>query len=120
MPTYFRISRMNFLKRISIVSALFLSALGFGQTDSIATPPDSTSQVTTGDDFARKLAELEKQRFADSIRRADLEARLNDASSINTRERSELEAQLKEFEEKENQLLQRKKDQIAALKETTI
>ncbi len=111
---------MNFLKRISIVSALLLSTLGFGQTDSIVTPPDSTLQITSGDDFARKLAELEKQRFADSIRRADLEARLNDVSSINTRERSELEAQLKEFEEKESQLLQRKKDQIAALKETTI
>ena len=109
---------MSLMQRLFFVFTLMLSVIVYAQTDSTTINNDSVAQ-NTGTDLARKLVELEKQRFADSIRRADLEARLNDVSSINTWERSELEAQLKEFEEKENQLLQRKKDQIAALKETT-
>ncbi|WP_336093804.1 mechanosensitive ion channel domain-containing protein [Leeuwenhoekiella sp. CH_XMU1409-2] len=106
------------MQRLFFVFILMLSVVVYAQTDSTTIVTDSVAS-TTGTDLARKLAELEKQRFADSIRRADLEARLNAVSTTNNRERSELEAQLKQFEENENALLAQKKEQIANLKRTT-
>lgn len=109
---------MILVQRLFFVFTLMLSVVVYAQTDSTTIVTDSVAS-TTGTDLARKLAELEKQRFADSIRRADLEARLNAVSTTNNRERSELEAQLKQFEENENALLAQKKEQIANLKRTT-
>ena len=109
---------MILVQRLFFVFTLMLSVVVYAQTDSTTIITDSVAS-TTGTDLARKLAELEKQRFADSIRRADLEARLNAVSTTNNRERSELEAQLKQFEENENALLVQKKEQIANLKRTT-
>ena len=109
---------MILMQRLFFVFILMLSVVVYAQTDSTTIVTDSVAS-TTGTDLARKLAELEKQRFADSIRRADLEARLNAVSTTNNRERSELEAQLKQFEENENALLAQKKEQIANLKRTT-
>ena len=109
---------MILVQRLFFVFTLMLSVVVYAQTDSTTIDTDSIAS-TTGTDLARKLAELEKQRFADSIRRADLEARLNAVSTTNNRERSELEAQLKQFEENENALLVQKKEQIANLKRTT-
>ena len=110
---------MVFTQRFSFVLIFFFTLVTSAQTDSTTTVVDSVPAVTTGDDFVKKLAELEKQRFADSIRRADLEARLDAVSSTNNRERTQLEAQLKQFETKENELLERKRLQIESLKKTT-
>ncbi|WP_167597053.1 mechanosensitive ion channel family protein [Leeuwenhoekiella sp. ZYFB001] len=110
---------MVFAQRFSFVLIFFFTVVTSAQTDSTATVVDSVPAVTTGDDFVKKLAELEKQRFADSIRRADLEARLDAVSSTNNRERTQLEAQLKQFETKENELLEKKRLQIERLKKTT-
>ena len=110
---------MVFTQRFSFVLIFFFTLVTSAQTDSTTTVVDSVPAVTTGDDFVKKLAELEKQRFADSIRRADLEARLDAVSSTNNRERTQLEAQLKQFETKENELLEKKRLQIESLKKTT-
>lgn len=110
---------MVFAQRFSFVLVFFFTLVTSAQTDSTTTVVDSVPAVTTGDDFVKKLAELEKQRFADSIRRADLEARLDAVSSTNNRERTQLEAQLKQFETKENELLEKKRLQIENLKKTT-
>ncbi|MEE3147276.1 MAG: mechanosensitive ion channel domain-containing protein [Bacteroidota bacterium] len=110
---------MVFAQRLSFVLVFFFTLVTSAQTDSTTTVVDSVPAVTTGDDFVKKLAELEKQRFADSIRRADLEARLDAVSSTNNRERTQLEAQLKQFETKENELLEKKRLQIESLKKTT-
>ncbi|MAS18694.1 MAG: transmembrane ion channel [Leeuwenhoekiella sp.] len=110
---------MVFTQRFSFVLIFFFTLVTSAQTDSTTTVVDSIPAVTTGDDFVKKLAELEKQRFADSIRRADLEARLDAVSSTNNRERTQLEAQLKQFETKENELLEKKRLQIESLKKTT-
>lgn len=110
---------MVFAQRLSFVLVFFFTLVISAQTDSTTTVVDSVPAVTTGDDFVKKLAELEKQRFADSIRRADLEARLDAVSSTNNRERTQLEAQLKQFETKENELLEKKRLQIESLKKTT-
>ena len=110
---------MVFAQRLSFVLVFFFTLVTSAQTDSTTTVVDSVPAVTTGDDFVKKLAELEKQRFADSIRRADLEARLDAVSSTNNRERTQLEAQLKQFETKESELLEKKRLQIESLKKTT-
>lgn len=110
---------MVFAQRFSFVLIFFFTLVTSAQTDSTTTVVDSIPAVTTGDDFVKKLAELEKQRFADSIRRADLEARLDAVSSTNNRERTQLEAQLKQFETKESELLEKKRLQIESLKKTT-
>lgn len=110
---------MVFAQRLSFVLVFFFTLVTSAQTDSTTTVVDSVPAVTTGDDFVKKLAELEKQRIADSIRRADLEARLDAVSSTNNRERTQLEAQLKQFETKESELLEKKRLQIESLKKTT-
>ena len=110
---------MVLAQRLSFVLVFFFTLVTSAQTDSTTIVEDSVPAVTTGDDFVKKLAELEKQRFADSIRRADLEARLDAVSSTNNRERTQLEAQLKQFETKENELLEKKRLQIESLKKTT-
>ena len=106
------------VKQLGIL--LFFLNFGFAlaQNDSTAIVLDSVATQTTGDDFVKKLANLEKQRFADSIRRADLEHRI-DALGSSNKDRSELEAQLLQFRAKDSLLRETKKQQIASLKETT-
>ncbi|MFD2826504.1 mechanosensitive ion channel domain-containing protein [Leeuwenhoekiella polynyae] len=106
------------VKQLGIL--LFFLNFGFAlaQNDSTTMVLDSVATQTTGDDFVKKLADLEKQRFADSIRRADLEQRINALGSSN-KDRRELEAQLQQFKAKDSLLRETKKQQIASLKQTT-
>jgi len=85
------------------------------QNDTVAAVQDTVQEV----DFAQKIQELERQRFADSIRRADLETRIVSLKSYNNNERTELQQQLKTLNEKETILLEQKKQQIEQLKKTT-
>lgn len=109
---------MNKIKNL-VALVFFSTAICIAQTDSLTVTKDSTTTSQNEGAFEKKIANFEKERFADSIRRADLEARIQNLSTAKSSERSELEAQLNLYKIKEEALLAQKKMQIEALKKTT-
>ncbi|GEQ84639.1 ion channel [Patiriisocius marinistellae] len=111
---------MNKIK--TLITLLFFStAFCIAQTEKVEGIKDSTniSQIEGDGEFEKKVTNFEKERFADSIRRADLEARIQNLSTTKSSERKELEAELNQYKIKEEALLISKKKQIEALKKTT-
>ena len=87
----------------------------FSQTDSIHKINDSiNASVLT--DFNRKLLEIEKQRIADSIKKAELESQIKLLKTSDNLQKQELLQQLKAIEENANQRIAEKKRRIDSLR----
>ncbi len=87
------------------------------QIDSIGEPSDSVNTAVL-QEFNAKLAEIEQQRVADSIRKAELELELNTLKTTDNLQKSELLKQLQEIGEKEKLRIADKKARIELLKTT--
>jgi len=103
------------IKQLGFLLILLNLGIAVAQTDTTRTDLDSIAASNSADDFVKKLENLEKQRFADSIRSAYLEQRLSALSSSN-KDRKTLEAELLEFKVKDSLLQEAKKQELAALK----
>ena len=103
------------IKQLGFLLILLNLSIAVAQTDTTRTDLDSIAASNSADDFVKKLENLEKQRFADSIRSAYLEQRLSALSSSN-KDRKTLEAELLEFKVKDSLLQEAKKQELAALK----
>jgi small-conductance mechanosensitive channel len=104
------------LKHNSILLALLLISLTtWGQTDSIHNNGDSVNFALL-QDFNKKLSEIEQQRVADSVKKADLEIQLNSLKTTDNLQKEQLLKQLKVFEEKETLRIADKKTRIDSLR----
>jgi small-conductance mechanosensitive channel len=104
------------LKHNSILLALLLISLTtWGQTDSIHNNGDSVNFALL-QDFNKKLSEIEQQRVADSVKKADLEIQLNSVKTTDNLQKEQLLKQLKVFEEKETLRIADKKTRIDSLR----
>ncbi len=65
------------------------------------------------------LQNVEQQRIADSIQKEELKAQLNNLKSTDKSRIEELQTRLKEIEDKENRILEEKKQQIEFLRNIT-
>lgn len=68
--------------------------------------------------YNEKLKEIESQRIADSIKKAELEIELSSLKTTDNLKKEELQKQLEEIKEKENDRLAQKKKQIDSLRNT--
>ncbi len=110
---------MNTIKNSAIfILLLLLSFSSQAQKDSTNTVVKDSIQASILQEFNSKLLEIEQQRIADSIKKADLESRLELLSTSDNLEKQELLTQLKAIEEQKNQRIEEKKARIDMMRKT--
>ena len=107
----------SFRNNILIVAILLCGLLTSAQKDSTNQINDSV-QAEILQNFNDKLIQIEMQRVADSIKKADLEAQLNSLKTTDNLQKQELVQQLKTIEENEKQRIAEKKARIELLRTT--
>lgn len=109
---------MKKLKHNFIIVALLLMGLTtLAQVDSSTIYYDSIN-VSILQEYKAKLGEIENQRIADSIKKADLEVQLKALKTTDNLHKEQLLKQLKTIEEDENIRVADKKNRIDSLRNT--
>lgn len=91
------------------------SIVSHGQTDSLVKKNDAVNNIVL-QEYNQKLIEVEKQRIADSIKRAELESQLSKLQTTDNLQKQELLQQLKSTEDNEKRRIENKKRQIDSLR----
>ncbi len=107
------------LRRIVIISSCLLLCLcdtAYGQQDTVKQNTDSSS-ASAIEIYEYRMRQIEAQRVADSIRRADLEERLQALRTSDKAERKKLEEELNTLKNKETERLLLKKAKIDSLRQ---
>ncbi|MEY1637921.1 mechanosensitive ion channel family protein [Tenuifilum osseticum] len=107
----------NLLKKIATLLMLTFSIASYGQTDVLVQGKDSLNNIVLHE-LNQKLAEVEQQRIADSIKKAELESQLLKLKTTDNLQKEELLQQLKSIEEKEKKRIEDKKAYIESLRKT--
>lgn len=109
---------MKKLKYNSIILALLLMSLAtWAQVDSTNTYHDSIN-VAILQEYNTRLIEIEKQRIADSIKKAELEVQLKALKTTDNLQKEQLLQQLKAIEDNEKLRITDKKSRIDSLRKT--
>ena len=87
----------------------------YGQTDPLVQKKDSINNSAL-QDYTKKLVEVEQQRIADSIKKAELESQLSKLKTTDNLQKEDLLQQLKSIEENEKSRIENKKAQIDSLR----
>lgn len=105
--------------KITIACLLLLFALqkSFAQTDSASKQSDSLNTAKL-EQYNQRIKEIEKQRMADSVKKAELEAQINLLQTTDNLKKAELQKQLQELNDQEANRLVQKKAQIDSLRKT--
>ncbi len=96
---------------------LSCSIASYGQTDSIVQKNDSINNIALHE-YNQKLAKVEQQRIADSIKKIELESQLLKLKTTDNLQKEELLQQLKSIEENEKSRIEDKKRHIDSLRNT--
>jgi len=106
-----------------IFTVLFTVTISIAQTDSTATnsiaKPAIDSSEIVQKSFQKKLANLERQRLIDSIKKAELEAQIKDLKNSDPDQQNRLQAQINALNAQETDRLTQKKKEIEALRNST-
>lgn len=103
--------------QIVLLLLLLCSLASFGQTATLVQKDDSINGFVL-QAHNNRLAELEQQRIADSIKKVDLEAQIARLLTKDNNQKDELQQQLLEIEESEKIRIATKKTQIDSLRNT--
>lgn len=105
----------------NVLQGLFLlcgmNLFTYGQTDSLALKNDSINNANLLE-YDRKLAEVEKERLADSLKKTELEAQLLKLKTTDNLQKIDLIQQLETIKENEKRRIANKIAQIDSLKNT--
>ncbi|WP_432410351.1 mechanosensitive ion channel domain-containing protein [Rasiella sp. SM2506] len=101
-----------------IFTVLFAVSMSIAQTDSTVVKAVDSVEILQNN-FQKKLADLEKQRLIDSLRKADLQQQISALKSDDATKRTELQQKLNTLNVQEDALLNQKKEQIASLRKST-
>ncbi|PKL78055.1 MAG: transmembrane ion channel [Ignavibacteriae bacterium HGW-Ignavibacteriae-4] len=113
---------MNHINRILTVFFVFLFPLIlFSQTDTVVIKKDSLEiqdslNTQLLKEYQLKIVESQQQKIQDSIRRAELETKINQLKTTDNLKKEELQQQLADLNQKENKRLEQKKARIDALR----
>ncbi len=113
---------MNYKIRISsIFFVLIIPFLLFSQKDTLINEKDSLSiqdSVNSNllEEYQQKILEIENQKKQDSIKRAELENKLNQLKTTDNLKKEELQEQLALLNEKESKRLEQKKARIDSMR----
>ncbi|GHB79598.1 mechanosensitive ion channel family protein [Persicitalea jodogahamensis] len=107
--------RKLFVQQFALLMMTCLSV--FGQTDSTSQQTDSLTSAALRN-YNLKLAQVEQQRQVDSLKRVELEARLNSLKTTDNLKKEELQQQLQALNDKEIRRIAQKKARIDSLRQT--
>ncbi|HIB46819.1 MAG TPA: mechanosensitive ion channel [Flavobacteriaceae bacterium] len=100
------------------IIALLATISTLSQTDSLPVKAVD-SEAIQQKNFEKKLADLEKQRLIDSLKKADLQQQISSLKSDDASKRTALQQQINSLSAQEDVLLERKKEEIANLRKST-
>lgn len=106
----------SILSLLIVYLSLSLTIQGYAQHDSLAIQDDSLN-LAVMQDYNKKLLEIEKQRDADSLKRVELEFKLNSLKTTDNLKKEELQKQLQEISDRESQRITQKKSSIDSLRQ---
>ncbi len=98
---------------------LFCVVAAHAQNDSLVVNADSLNAIAIRE-YHQKLAEVEKQRLTDSVKKAELEAQLAKLQTADNLDKESLLQQLKAIEENEKMRIASKKNRIDSLRNKAI
>lgn len=109
------------MKQVKIIltglAFLFFTQTLFAQVDSLSKKKDSLNTAILND-YNKKIREIEEQRIADSVKKAELEAQINSLKTTDNLKKEELQKQLQDLNDKEAKRIAQKKAQIDSLRQT--
>jgi small-conductance mechanosensitive channel len=106
------------IKNISaIIVLIFAVQILSAQTDTAVKKTDSVNAAILKE-YNNRIAEIEQQRIADSVKKAELEAQLSSLKTTDNLKKEELQAQLKALNEKETKRIAEKKARIDSIRLT--
>ncbi|MBS4000359.1 MAG: mechanosensitive ion channel [Desulfobulbaceae bacterium] len=103
------------IRKLLPILLLSYSIASFAQTDSLVQKIDSINNIAL-QEYNQRLVEVEQQRVADSIKKAELEAQLSKLKTTDNLQKEELLQQLKSIEDNEKRRIENKKAQIDSLR----
>lgn len=109
--------RYKFIAAITFF--LFFGILADAQNDSTSINIDSLNVILM-EDFSRRIAEIEQQRKADSIKKAELEKQIISLTTTDNLKKEELQRQLEEIETHQKRLEFEKRNRIDSLRSTAV
>ena len=110
--------RINLIKTtLAVIALIFLTQPLQAQKDSVNKKKDSLNTIVL-ENYNSKLAQIEKQRKADSIQRADLESEISSLKTTDNLKKEELQNKLQDLKDKETERVAQKKAQIDSLRVT--
>ncbi|MFA7326044.1 MAG: mechanosensitive ion channel domain-containing protein [Candidatus Kapaibacterium sp.] len=109
------------IQALLFVIILTFPILLFGQKDTVGLKKDSLKildSVNTNllKEYQLKIVESQQQKIQDSIRRAELETKINQLKTTDNLKKEELQQQLSDLAQKENKRLELKKARIDSLR----
>jgi small-conductance mechanosensitive channel len=104
---------------ITVLLFLFFTQTLLAQTDSLNKKNDSLNAALLNK-YNQSVIEIEQQRLADSVKKAELEAQINALKTTDNLKKEELQKQLRELNDKDARRIAQKKAQIDSLRLTAI
>ncbi len=92
---------------------------GFAQQDTVNINKDSLNAAML-QNYQLKIGEIEKQRLADSVKKAELEVRLQSLNTTDNLKKEELQKQIQMLRDKDKQRIEQKKAEIDSLRSSAV
>lgn len=102
---------------LACAALFFFTYTASAQKDTISAKNDSLNAAILND-YNERLAEIERLRLADSVKKAELQAQLSSLKTTDNLRKEELQKQLLELSNKESRRFEQKKAQIDSLRLT--
>ncbi|SDC95332.1 mechanosensitive ion channel family protein [Williamwhitmania taraxaci] len=107
----------NILAISGLVILMLIGTISWGQSDSLSLKNDSVNVVVL-QAVNKKLAEIEKQRVADSVKKAELEIQLKSLQTTDNLQKEDLLQQIKKLSDREIGRIALKKARIDSLRKS--
>ena len=103
------------LKGMACLTLVFIGVVALAQAGNVAQTSDSLNSAALHS-YHRQMADIERNRIADSVKKADLEAQLKRLKTTDNLQKEELLRKLKEIADNEQQRIAAKKARIDSLR----
>ncbi len=104
-------------QRLLLLVLLCIGILTNAQTDSVKSNSDSLNAIVL-ENYNKVLAEIEEQRKADSVKKADLEQELQSLKTTDNLKKEELQQELEDLNSRDEKRLAEKRMRIDSLRHT--
>ena len=107
---------MGLCNFVFLITVLLLCSFAVKSQNGTTQADSDSVNIVLLQEYSQRLAEIEQQRIADSIRRVELEVQLNSLKTTDNIQKEKLLSQLQEIDRQEQERIDRKKAKIDSLK----